>query len=379
MTILTVRLAQDSTGSARRAAPRCSRLAALLAVLLLAGAALGPARPAAAQAPLSLDRLLISLWPEFDRAGVLVILDGTLPAETTLPAQVTLRMPAAAGQPSATAYTAADGSLLAAVFTTTPAGNDIIVTLTTETLQFRLEYYDPALSLTGRQRAYTFDWTSDYTITAAAVRLQQPAGASALTTTPALTAVGAGEFGLQYYEGGLGALAGGQRVQLTVAYTKADDTLSSVAVGAADAGSAAVNVSSSAAANLTLVWLALGGVGVLAVGVTGLILVQRRAQAGAVHRRAPRRHRPSPGGGQRRPLERRPQGERLSTERFTAAERRSFTERQAAARDETPPKPKAERPPAAPGAAFCTQCGGKLRPGDKFCRQCGAPVRAAGN
>ena len=357
---------------ARDGAARYTGLVRVVAALLLvAGLTLG-VRPAAAQGPVSLETLLISLWPEFDRAAVLVILDGTLPAGTTLPAQVALHMPAAAGQPSATAYTAADGTLLAAPFTTTTAGDDIIVTLTTETLKFRLEYYDPALSQTGSQRAYTFAWTSATAVTAAVVRLQQPAGATAPTTTPALTSVGAGEFGLQYYEGDLGALTAGQSVQVAVGYTKTDDTLSSVAVGAAApaaTSAAGTGATSPAAGNTTAIWLAVGGVVVLGAGVLGFILMRRAAATNARSRRAPRRHRPgTPVSTQRGPAP-----ARLSTERFTEAERLGFKQRQAAARGETP----AERPAEAAGSAFCTQCGQKLRPGDKFCRQCGAPVRAA--
>ncbi len=335
---------------ARRPAPPhihwAGRLAALLVVVGLS-AGLGLA-PAAAQTAPTLALLHISLWPEFDRAGVLVILDGTLAAGTPLPAEVSLRMPAAAGQPNATAYHAADGSLLAASYTTTAAANDIIVTFSIESLDFRLEYYDPALTINGDRRTYTFDWTSDYAVTAAAVRVQQPAGASEFATLPALSATGAGEYGLQYYEGDLGALATGQAVRVTASYSKPDATLSSETVGAAAAAPAATATPAptGAGSTTTIVWGA-AGLALVAAGVVAFLIVRSQRPA-AKSRRAPRRHTRNP------------------------AARRAIP-----AVDEPRPILRARHPPAPSAAtAFCTQCGQPRQPGDQFCRQCGAPVKA---
>lgn len=48
------------------------------------------------------------------------------------------------------------------------------------------------------------------------------------------------------------------------------------------------------------------------------------------------------------------------------------------AEPEGEPEPAAEEAPPEKGpaaAAFCTQCGGRLKPGDRFCSSCGAPVK----
>jgi hypothetical protein len=329
---------------AGRSAGRLWLVALSLAMAAL-GAGLRPA-PAAAQASLSLAALSISLWPEFDRQGVLVILDGTLPPSTALPATVSLRMPAAAGQPNAAAYYGADGSLLAAAYTTAPAGNDIIITFSTESLQFRLEYYDPALTLPGAQRTYNFNWTSDYAVDVVGVRVQQPAGASALTIAPALTSTGAGEYGLDYYEGTLGALTPGQAVQVTVSYTKTGSALSADTLGIAPAAATAAPAPAAAGLGSTPLVLAIAGVAILAGAALGLMLWRSRQAAQAAHRRAPRRHRPAA---------------------------------QVRAQPRAVPRPAAPqpiRPSVAGEAAYCTQCGRRRQPDDKFCRQCGAPVTA---
>lgn len=41
----------------------------------------------------TIDSLTIEFWPDYDRASVLVLLTGALPADTTLPATVTLPIP----------------------------------------------------------------------------------------------------------------------------------------------------------------------------------------------------------------------------------------------------------------------------------------------
>lgn len=341
-----VRFASLARRAFSRHLRRAAWLAALLAVAMSVG--LGPL-PAAAQTPPAIDALHISLWPEFDRPGVLVIIDGSLPAGTALPAEVSLRMPAAAERPNATAYQGADGNLLSAAYTTASAGSDIIVTFPIESLAFRLEYYDPALTVTGERRTYTFSWISDYAVAAATVRVQQPAGASALTTTPALAATGAADYGLEYYEGSLGALTAGQTVLVTASYTKADAALSSEVLGVAPAAPTAVETPAST--NTTAVAGVVAGVGVLAAGAVGFIYWRGRrpTRAAQGHRRAaPRRHRSAPA---------------VEAPRAAAVPRPSA------------PTARLASPPAT-GAAFCTQCGQRRQPGDKFCRQCGAPVRA---
>ncbi len=330
---------------ARRRAVHHRRWAGLVAAALLAFglcAGLGPT-PAAAQTPPTLAALHIALWPEFDRAGVLVIIDGTLAAGTPLPAQVALRMPAAAGQPNATAYHAADGSLLAAEYTTAAADSAIIVMFSVESLEFRLEYYDPALAVSGNRRTYVFNWTSLYAVTAAVVRVQQPAGATEFATLPALAAAGTGEYGLEYYQGDLGALAAGQAVQVTASYTKPDATLSSATVVAAAPAATSTPTPAASGPSPTLMVLAVAGLALVVGGGAGVLIMRGQRQA-AKSRRAPRRHRGSP-----------------AARRETAAPAPA-------------PRPARLPTPGAAAPAFCTQCGQRRQPGDQFCRQCGAPV-----
>lgn len=326
---------------------RWGRRLGLVVLASLAGLASLGTGPAAAQAQpaLGLASLRISLWPEFDQPGTLVILDASLPGGTTLPRDIALRMPAAAGAPHAVAVLGTGGNLLTADYATNPAGEDIIVTISSDSLSFRLEYYDPALRVQGEAREYTFRWTSDYAVAAAAVRVQEPFGAREFSAQPVLAEAGAGEYGLNYWEGSLGALAPGQALSVAITYAKSDDTLSAEAVGAAPVatGPAAPAAASSAARTHWPIVIAAAALGITLFGAGALLFARSGRPIRAAHgRRAGRRR------------------------------RRASTAPQA----RTPNPEREGQPVRLSGAAFCAQCGQPLQPGDRFCRQCGAAARA---
>jgi hypothetical protein len=292
-------------------------------------------QPAQAQSrALGLASVAIELWPEYDRPTVLVQISGTLDPGVALPAAVVVRLPAASGGPLAVATRTAAGALVNAPYTTTVSGDQILVTLQADTADFHVEYYDPALAITGAARAYTFRWTTDYAVAAAAVRVQAPVDSSQLTADPALTAAGPGDDGLNYYTNSLGALAAGQAVSLRLAYSKSSSTLSSEKLTASPAKTPAAPP----ALTFASPWL-WGGVAagllVFAVAVWAfwwLRVSQRETSPKAIRRRRPAR---------------------LDRARRAGA----------------------PRDPAPAATGFCTQCGRRLVADDRFCRSCGAPVR----
>ena len=318
-----------STGQPFR--PILNGVARLVIWALALGCALGPSA-ASAQAEVSLSALQVSIWPEYDRPSVLVILDGELDPAVTLPASVGIRIPAAGGTPHAVAVTGADGQLLSATYTTRPEGDDIIVMFQAPSPGFRVEYYDPALAIEGEARTFAFDWQTDYAIGEAVARVQQPAGARDLAGEPALTAVGTGQDGLDYYEVNWGARAAGDTLSLRLTYAKTGNTLTNAGQATAPAPQ---NVSSQPA-NRSLPWIIGGTVLGLALAGAGLFAYARS--------RGPARPTARPAA---RPRRRRVSG---------------------AAR------PAASAGPAAQPAGFCTQCGQPRTASDRFCRHCGAPV-----
>lgn len=315
---------------------------AVLALLLAVGVWWGGAvrvAPAQAQTGLEIEVLQIELWPEFDRAAMLVLLTGTLAPGTNLPAQVEVRIPAAAGEPHAVAYQSAEGSLLTAPFTTRTEGESVIVTLTSETLTFHLEYYDPALTISGEVRSYAFDWTPSYAVRAAKVRIQHPVDSREVALLPAASGTTVGDYGLTYSVAELGALIAGQPVALTLSYQKSGGTLSSTVVNPPLLQAEPVTSPSAATTDWTP-WI-IGGASAGAVAIVlglGWFVWQRRQARTPVRRARPGR-------------------------------------RQAAARAEADPAEPRRIPTPAAGPAgrrFCTQCGEPITVSDNFCRNCGA-------
>lgn len=318
------------------------RLTCLITLLL----ALAGGTPTLAQSSIELTSLKVELWPEYDQPAMLVILDGVLKPEVALPATVTINIPARVGAPAAVAMMDDTGRLLTAETTSQTKGDILAVTLTTQYRTFRVEYYDPALTFNASTRAFSFNWLTDYAVEAVTFKVQEPVGASNLTFTPALTAIGPADFGLNYYTGSLGSLTPGQAVTLQMNYTKADSRLSAEVVNPSSApatGEAApVATTPTPAATSATLPIVLGFAG-------GAFLA---------------------GGGLYYWFSRRPPVRGASAKNKNRGHKH-------ARREKAPAAPRPHRQAEAQGALaqFCTECGAKILAGDAFCRKCGAKVR----
>jgi hypothetical protein len=308
-------------------------------------AGLAGAWPAQAQnSAIALASLQIDLWPEFDKPSVLVLLTGTLDAEVPLPADVTVRIPAASGQPSAVAVSS-NNQLVNAPYTSTVAGDQILITFQADSTEFRVEYYDPAMTITGQARDYSFHWTTDYPVRAANIHVQEPVGATQLAAEPAVTLAGPGDNGLNYYTAALGALGAGQLVNLHLTYSRASNALSASIVSQNAAPAVAPGPAPAvpaAGVNWYFVWAGVLAA-LLVAGGSGYWYFTRRGQGETESHRSRRRARPL----------------------MAEAHPSSRSEGQEAGPDG----------PTSTPAGFCTRCGRPLQTGDGFCRQCGAPVR----
>ena len=181
---------------------------------------------AQAQATVVLDRLQVSLWPEYDRPGVLVIYRAVLPADQTLPVGLAFRIPAAAGEPSAVAYRQDDLNLISLPYERQVVGDLALVTFTTRVREVQFEYYDPALLVQDSNHRFVFTWPGDYAVGEFAVEVQQPVQATGIIVNPALGSGTLGSDGMTYFSATLGGLAAGQTQVVEVAYDKTGSGLS---------------------------------------------------------------------------------------------------------------------------------------------------------
>jgi hypothetical protein len=280
----------------------------VIALLLMAPVA------AFSQEPLSLDSLQVALWPEYDRAAMLVIYRIKIPQDTQLPVALSFRIPAAAGHPNAVAVLTENG-LVSTDYVISSQEDLSVVSFMSDTLAAQLEYYDPGLAIDGSQRSFAYTWPGDYALGDLQVEIQQPATASQLTTDPILSERTMGSDGLVYYSGSFDELAAGEQFTLTLDYSKPDDSLTISSSALPQEETAISPISNDFNWLWVIVTVALGLFG---YGVYGLIRVKRADS----NKRA-----------------------RSISNRYEKAD------------------------------VYCHQCGNKALAGDKFCRNCGTKLR----
>jgi hypothetical protein len=286
-------------------------------------------RSTLAQTSLTLSRVKVSLWPEFDRSAMLVIYRLTLPPQTTLPAEMSVRIPASTGSLNAVAASHPDGSLLSLTYSLEDEGEWTRVVFQATTPEVQFEYYDNSLTKEGAARHFEYHWPGDYAVNSFVIEIQQPVGASEMRISPSLGAGVPAADGLTYFTSEVGPLTQGQSFTITLDYQKPDNSLSQDSVSVAP--SAPLVDSDSGSNWSSLLPYLLGGLGILLLG-GGAYWYWRSGQ-------------------QESPQTRRKRGAR----------------KRAAVRSE----PVSE----ASGHVYCHQCGKRAAPGDRFCRACGTQLR----
>jgi hypothetical protein len=310
-------------------------------LVLVCGALLGLGgweHAARAGEPVGLDTLTVSLWPEYDREGVLVIYRGTVAAGTALPATLRFRVPKTMASLGGTAGVDDQGAFHYYKPSVQDLGTALEVTYTTPYPAFQFEYYDSALQVEGEARSYTFTYPAVYRVGLLVLEAQEPAGAEGFATEPegALADDPLGS-GLKVRRWAVGAAEAGQPLTFRLEYRKADSRLSVEILGLPTPGTSPYEDVPQERPSGTPGWL-LAGLAAVAVGAVlaaayfGWLRPRQAAAEPAPRPQARKRQRPHrrPGPG--------------------------------AASRTTPSSP----------ARFCHQCGAELGPEDRFCPQCGA-------
>jgi uncharacterized integral membrane protein len=163
----------------------------------------------------SLDTLFINIWPDYDRASVLLLMTGSLPANTELPATVTLPFPETAQFNAIARIDSRDGNMKDDILSS-PAPGEISFIL--PDLRFRLEYYLP-YAVNNLRRSFDFAWLADITIDNLQLQIQQPISARSLTTEPASVNVVTRADGFVYHTFPTRAVQAGEPFLLQVNYT----------------------------------------------------------------------------------------------------------------------------------------------------------------
>ncbi len=272
-----------------------------------------------AQNPVSvIDSLDVDIWPDYDRASVLVLLTGTLPGDTRFPVSVTLPLPEVAQLNAVARIDSKDGNMKDDIFSSTdPPGT---LTFITSDLRFRVEYYLP-YTVVKNQRSFNYTWLADITVNNFQLRVQRPTSASTLNTEPATSNVVRDGDGFDYYIFPARAVPAGQPFPLNVDYEMPTAQLSATSLSPQNTSIQTPAIPATPSTGSGINWA-------LAATVTGglIIIVALIWQIAS--------RRPSP--NIRKPID-------------------SRVERQSRAK-------------------FCRNCGEPIDEGDRFCNGCGSEL-----
>jgi len=297
----------------------------LLGVMVaLAGLTLTLPPRALAQTPDRLTSLKISIWPEFDKPSVLVLLDGVLADPSNLPRPVSVLIPSDA-ELSVTTWTNPDGSFAPEQPAQQTKQDDgyTRVTFTIAQPRFRVEYYHDLLR-GAPDKTLDFVYKSSGAIDTVTLEIQQPLKATNWTMNPPAPNTRTDSDGFKYFSYAFSNIAAGQTITAQAKYTKSDPN-PSVQPQAAPTVVPAASESNNRFGLLALVALGL-------TAILGFFWLRRRSPAtrpaaNVMSRKARRGKRPAG----------------LTT-----------------------------------AAVFCTQCGHPLRLEDNFCPKCGTKRRVQG-
>ena len=211
----------------------------------------------------AVDSLVIELWPDYDRPSVLVLLTGTLPADTEFPAAVTLPLPETAQLNAIARIDSSDGVMKDDIISTPGAG--VIDFITPDPL-FRVEYYFP-YRVNNNQRSFDFTWLADLSVKKLELRVQRPASANSLSTEPATENVVKRENGFDYHILPVRVVPAGQPFSVRVNYKMVTAQLSVEQLPSRGAGLQAPELSSESSAGSGTNWP------IVAIVAGGLIIV----------------------------------------------------------------------------------------------------------
>ncbi len=272
-----------------------------------------------AQKPVSvIDALDIEIWPDYDRPSVLVLLTGTLPADTQFPVSVTLPLPKASQLNAVARIDGIDGNMKDDIVSRINPGGTL--TFIISDLRFRVEYYLP-YAIDKGQRSFDYTWLAAITVNNLQLRVQRPTSASTLNTEPVAANVARGGDGFEYHIFPARTVPDGQPFSLHVDYKMITAQLSATSLPRQNASiqTPAIPATPSTASRIN--WA------LVAIVTGGLIII-----TALIWQIASRR--PSPDIG--KPIE-------------TRIERQSQ-------------------------AKFCRNCGEPIDQGDRFCGSCGSEL-----
>ncbi len=223
-----------------------------------------PASICFAQNPVSvIDSLDIEIWPDYDRASVLVLLTGALPGDTRFPASVTLPLPKAAQLNAVARIDGKDGIMKDDIVSSINSAG--LLTFITPDLRFRVEYYLPYV-VDKIQRSFDYTWLAGVTVNNLQLRVQRPTWANTFNTEPAAANIVRGGDGFDYHIFPTRAVPAGKPFPLHVDYKMTTAQLSVTSLPRQNTSPQTSAIASESSTGFSINWA-------LAAIVTGSLII----------------------------------------------------------------------------------------------------------
>jgi hypothetical protein len=169
----------------------------------------------------------IRLWPEFDQPSMLVMYTLVLTQTSPIPAELAIRIPTSAGMPTSVSIGPDPDTLFDVDFTHQVEGQWSTLRLKTALPLIRIEYYDPTIVKSGKNRHFIFSWPADYHADTILMQIQKPYGAKNIQISPAISnSEWATDGVLNYYSADVTSMADGNPFSIDLSYQKDQDQLS---------------------------------------------------------------------------------------------------------------------------------------------------------
>ncbi len=286
---------------------------------------IGYPNSAKAQNGIELSKMVINIWPEYDRPGVLVFYRITLASQTSLPATLSIRIPKAAEKPFNVAMKDVDGRLDNLRSTTATEGDWVKVSFTTPVPEVQFEYYDPSIIAVDNLHEYRYNWPGDYDIDSLVLNIQQPLAAEKFQIQPAMGTGQVNQDGFTYFESVVGEVKAGVTFVITLKYEKTGSDLSAPSQAVAPVEPISTNTIGWQTLNEVLPYI-LTGLGLFLI-IAGVYWYWRSGKT------------------------------------ITMAFRKRYS------------IIRTKETETEPAMVFCHSCGRKAMSGDVFCRSCGTKLR----
>ncbi|MBI2858450.1 MAG: zinc ribbon domain-containing protein [Chloroflexi bacterium] len=320
-------------------------LPVFLAALFIAVMAV-PSIAGAAEQPLTVKNMKISLWPEYDDPRILVIVQGEFNNGSSFPKPVKFPIQVGSEINQVCALKQPGDEHLCQLYDTVPEGDALAVSYTLPIPTYFLEYYWDGVK--GQpDKSFNYKYVAPYAVDKLELEVQQPLKATDFKLTPAYLSSSTDAQGMKYYRYLFNNVSAGQELVIDGSYAKADNK-PSVAKRQVNTSSGGPNY-------------ALVGIGAAAVAVffIGFIAMKRR---------------PAPARAQVR------RAARVDAQRKAEMPRLQKQEPKKQARPvQQKVQPAAAPPRTAGGSVFCSKCGARLEAGDAFCSGCGQRTKRTSN